>query len=237
MSTMNRPQEVTPDTGTGMPAVPTEIDITGMVPQTTQTWSPPKRWAIINGKWVYDAHQGLVNSNGTLQNYYNLNSDPENIWYGLSNNRKTNLIDIFESKGITARTLPQQLNAFSELLRQSNALGTTWEGTLNKFQSLPDVRRGGGPSYRVANPADLRAIAKAVFRETIGREANEDEVSKFITSYQQAQRVGATGAVAAPSAEVAAQDFARIAAPKEAAAYELLGYIGQFVNAVQGVGR
>jgi hypothetical protein len=239
MAPQNRPQNTDAPTDTG-PSYPTPPATTGTTTYYggNQTWAPPARWAIdpTTGKWVYAAHQGIVKSNGTITNYYNLTSDPESIWYSLPNTQKANIIDIFQSKGISARSVPQQLNAFSELLRQSNALGTEWLTTLGRFEKLPSYASSTGPSYKVANPADLRAVAKAIFRETIGREATEDEAGRFVQSYQRAQRAG-TGSVSAPSAEIAAQDFARIAAPKEAAAYELLGYIGQFADAVQGVGR
>lgn len=227
---MNRPQ-----TPGERPAPPSELDVT--LPATQrQYYEPPARWALIDGKWVYGAHQGVVLANGSLRDYYNTNSDPQNIWYSLSNQRRSNIIDIFESKGIPARTFGQQLEGIRQLLFQSNALGVGWETALSRLDKLPDMKGPSGPSYRLANPADLRAVAKAVFRETLGRTATEEEAAQFVQSYQQAQRRG-TGTVAAPSADVAARDFAQIAAPKEASAYGILNYIGEFVNAVQGMGR
>lgn len=231
MFPMNMPRE------SGVPTPPSVEEALAYTPTNQQTWNPPARWANIDGKWVYAPHQGLVNSNGVINDYYNLNSDPESIWYSMSDTKRSNVIDIFESKGIGARTFPQQLNAFAQLLQQSNALGVTWETTLGRLNRLPSSRTSTGPSYKVANPADLRAVAKTVFKETIGRAATEEESSRFVAAYQQAQRQAAGSGVAAPSAEVAARDLSRIYAPKEGAAYDILGYIGQFVNAVEGVGR
>jgi hypothetical protein len=78
---------------------------------------------------------------------------------------------------------------------------------------------------------------RAVYRETVGREANDEEANRFVAQYQQEQRQGQQGTVAAPSAEIAAQNFARMAAPKEAAAYGLLNYIGMFSDFAKGVGQ
>lgn len=231
MMPMNRPQNV--------PAVPTEEEtaaaVGGATAGTGQSFSPPKRWAAPNGTWVFAAHQGVVMPDGSLRNYYQQGEETQ-IWYSMPDSRKAVIMDIFNRKGLSTSSISATLNSFSDLLYQANVLGESWETTLNRLERLPNYKRSGGPSYRVANPADLRAVAKAVFRETIGREATEDEAAKFVTSYQQAQRAG-TGTVAAPSVEVAAQDFARIEAPQEAAAYGILDYIGQFANAAQGVGR
>lgn len=222
---MNTPQNI--------PAPPPPGQDTAVA--SGQDFSPPKRWAVVDGRWVFAAHQGVVMPNGSIRNYYNQGEETQ-IWYSMPDSRKSVIMDIFNRKGLSTGSISATLNSFSDLLYQANVLGESWETTLNRLERLPNYKRSGGPSYRVANPADLRAVAKAVFRETIGREATEDEAARFVSSYQQAQRAG-TGSVAAPSAEVAAQDFARIAAPKEAAAYDILGYIGQFVNAAQGVGQ
>jgi hypothetical protein len=244
MVAMNRPQETgtegstTPTTvpSPGVPKPPTEADV-GTQQESDLQIFPPARWARVGGKWVYDTHQGVVEQNGAIRNYY-WDGEENQIWFGMSASMQATITDIFDKKGLPTGSINAVLSSFRTLLGQANSLGESWRSTLNRFEKLPDYKKTStGPAYRVANPADLRAVAKAVFRETIGREANEDEMTRFISSYQQAQRVGAGGSVAAPSAEVAAQDFARIAAPKEAAAYEMLGYIGQFVNAVQGVGR
>lgn len=230
MMPMNTPQSG----GSNLPPVPTEAD----VPVTTgggQGFSPPKRWAAPNGTWQFAAHQGVVLPNGQLRDYYQQGEETQ-IWYSMPDSRKAVIMEIFDRKGLSTNSISSTLNSFSDLLYQANVLGESWETTLNRLDRLPNFKRPGGPSYRVANPADLRAVAKAVFRETIGRAATEEEAAKFVTSYQQAQRAG-TGTVAAPSVEVAAQDFARIEAPEEASAYGILDYIAQFANAAQGVGR
>lgn len=233
MFPMNRPGNVplppAPSTGQTGAGVGSQEEL--------QTWNPPKRWAVIDGKWKYDAHEGIVRANGSISRYYNLNNDPEQIWYGLPAAERSQIILTFNSKGVSTRTPDQQINAFGDLLRQSNALGTEWRTTLNKFSQLPSAATGTGPSYRVSNPADLKAVVRAVYRETVGREANDEEANRFVAQYQQEQRQGQQGTVAAPSAEIAAQNFARMAAPKEAAAYGLLNYIGMFADFAKGVGQ
>lgn len=220
-----------------MPQIPSPpaVPDTGSAQVSDVSYTPPKRWALVDGQWKWDAHQGVVSANGTIRDYYKEGEETQ-IWYSMSDAKKTLITSIFKDKGLSVSSPMSTINSFGSLLYQANVLGESWETTLNRLQKLPSYRTSTGPSYRVTNPADLRAVAKAVFRETLGRAATEEETTRFISSYQQSQRAG-TGTVAAPSVEVAAQDFARISAPKEAAAYEMLNYIGQFANAAQNVGR
>lgn len=234
---MNRPQN-TGTGGTGIPAPPTPEQIAQIAATigTNQSWNPPKRWAIVDGRWKFDTHQGIVLANGTIRpEYYDLNNEPEQIWYSMNPAVRNEVINVFRSKGIAAQTPGAQINAFGDLLRTSNALGVEWKTALNRFQALPVAKTSTGPSYRVSNPADLKALVKAVFRETLGREANEAEANQFVTQYQQQQIQGQRGTVQAPSGEVAAQAFARQVAPREAGAYDLLNYIGLFADAARGI--
>ena len=234
---MNRPRDTSTGTG-GLPAPPSAEELAaayGTI-NRSQTWNPPKRWAIVNGKWKFDAHQGIVMANGTIRaEYYDLNNEPEQIWYSMNPQLRLNVISTLKSKGVSVSTPDMQLNAFGDLLRTSNALGVDWKTALNRFEQLPSARTSGGPSYRVSNPADLKALVKAVFRETVGREANEAEANQFVAQYQQQQIQGQRGTVQAPSGEVAAQAFARQTAPREAGAYQLLNYIGMFADAARGI--
>lgn len=243
---MNRPREGGSTTtgqgsttsGQGIPAPPSAEELAALYGSVArnQSWNPPKRWAIVNGKWKFDAHQGIVMANGTIRpEYYNLNNEPEQIWYSMNPQLRLNVIEVLKSKGVSVSTPDMQLNAFGDLLRTSNALGVEWKTALNRFQALPSAKTSSGPSYRVANPADLKALVKAVFRETLGREANEAEANQFVTQYQQQQIQGQRGTVQAPSGEVAAQAFARQVAPREAGAYDLLNYIGLFADAARGI--
>lgn len=237
---MNRPRNTeTNQTGGGAaptPMTPEEFAATYGQFMSTDRWNPPKRWAIVNGQWKFDAHDGIVMSNGTIrEQYYDLNNEPEQIWYSMNPALRNNVLNVFRSKGLSIQTPGAQINAFGDLLRTSNALGVEWKTALNRFEKLPSAKTSTGPSYRVSNPADLKALVKAVFRETLGREANEAEANQFVTQYQQQQIQGQRGTVQAPSGEVAAQAFARQVAPREAGAYDLLNYIGLFADAARGI--
>ena len=124
-------------------------------------------------------------------------------------------------------------------MQSSNYLGLEKENTLaTLIAGGPAINRGGGgstPSYVVSNPDELKLIAKKVSQETLGRELNDEDVDRFVKAYQaqelQAQK--ASGVVTrVAGSDVAAQEFAEATAPTEAKAYQYLGYINKFVDAI-----
>lgn len=83
----------------------------------------------------------------------------------------------------------------------------------------------------LANPEDLKFYAQRTAVSTLGRALRPDELNRFVSSFQQAQTSAQTQAynqaggaggtvVGAPSPTVAAEQFARQAAPVEAGAHD-----------------
>ena len=131
------------------------------------------------------------------------------------------------------------LAAIQGWLEYSNLEGVTKERALDEMdRKLPDderVRAGGGPRYRVSNPADIRLAVKRAFMDTIGRGPTEQELAAVVPGFQQAQIQGQMGAVAAPDVMTFAEGAAQFMAPTEAQGYKFLNSVNRLFNAIGGV--
>jgi hypothetical protein len=117
---------------------------------------------------------------------------------------------------------------------------TIWEvidmgANLRKEGGLDGDGSGGSGRQplvtELANPDDLKYYAQRTAVATLGRALRPDEIERFVSSFHNAQSVaqsaaytaaGASGGqvVGAPSPTVAAETFARQAAPVEASAHD-----------------
>ena len=210
----------------------------------TVTYKPGERLIVVNGKWQVYKGPGLVDANGKVvtESYYNLSAEPGRLWASYNPRERAAKMEQLVSAGFLSTAglddYSSQINGIAQWLQASNYLGLEKENTLASFLAGgPKISRGGGgsPNYVVSNPEELKLIAKKVSQETIGRELNDEDIDRFVKAYQaqelQAQRgSGVTTRMA--GADVVAQEFAQESAPTEAAAYEYLGYVNKFVDAI-----
>ena len=210
----------------------------------TVTYSPGERLIVVNGKWQVYKGPGLVDANGKVvtESYYNLSAEPGRLWASYNPRERAAKMEQLVSAGFLSTAglddYSSQINGIAQWLQASNYLGLEKENTLASFLAGgPKISRGGGgsPNYVVSNPEELKLIAKKVSQETIGRELNDEDIDRFVKAYQaqelQAQKgSGVTTRMA--GADVVAQEFAQESAPTEAAAYEYLGYVNKFVDAI-----
>lgn len=131
------------------------------------------------------------------------------------------------------------LAAIQGWLEYANLEGVTKERALDEMdRKLPDDERvgaGGGPRYRVSNPADIRLAVKRAFMDTIGRGPTEQELAAVVPGFQQAQIQGQMGTVAAPDVMTFAEGAAQFMAPTEANGYKFLNSVNRLFNAIGGV--
>ena len=211
----------------------------------TVTYSPGERLIVVNGKWQVYKGPGLVDAKGRIvtTSTYNLDSEPGRLWASFNPRERAVKMEQLVSAGFLSPAglddYSSQINGIAQWLQASNYLGLEKENTLaTLIAGGPQISRGGGggsPNYVVSNPEELKLIAKKVSQETLGRELNDEDINRFVKAYQaqelQAQRgSGVTTRMA--GADVAAQEFAQESAPTEAAAYEYLGYVNKFVDAI-----
>lgn len=207
------------------------------------TYSPGERLIVVNGKWQVYKGPGLVDANGKVvtESYYNLTAEPGRLWASYNPRERAEKMEQLVAAGFLSTAglddYSSQINGIAQWLQASNYLGLEKENTLaTLIAGGPKISRGGGsPKYVVSNPDELKLIAKKVSQETLGRELNDEDIDRFVKAYQaqelQAQRgSGVTTRMA--GADVVAQEFAQESAPTEAAAYEYLGYVNKFVDAI-----
>ena len=220
--------------GTNQPPAPPPLPTEQTTTSTTgQFWDPPARWAIVDGKREYGKHNGLVNAAGRIVPYYDLNQAPDQLAATLGGERFNSLLLDLKTMGFSVGNPAQQSNVIAELMRQANANGYTWDVMLQRWKnsSITNVGAGGSYGYRVSNADDLKAMARQVSRNTLGREFTDDEAQRFVSAYQSMERTQGPNVA---SADVFAQKFAQQNAPKEAAGYKFLGYMNQIFNAFGG---
>lgn len=213
------------------------------------TYAPGQRLIVENGKWKIYEGPGLVNAKGGIERIqgstyvYDIENEPGRLWASYNPRERIEKMEQLVSAGFLSKAgvddYSSQLNGIAQWLQASNYLGLEKENTLaTLIAGGPSIKRGGSggtPSYVVSNPDELKLIAKKVSQETLGRELNDEDVDRFVKAYQaqelQAQRgSGVTTRMA--GADVVAQEFAQESAPTEAAAYEYLGYVNKFVDAI-----
>lgn len=256
--TTTPPTTTPPTTGT---TVPTIKDIYGAdaPPGTTTTgtttvppYAPPPRYAKDpNGKWYVYEGPGLVTLDGQISEiYYDINNDPGRFYAGMAPAERLEVLGKLNDSGFyTAGNIgnyASDLNAISAWLEYSNNAGLDREAALNQIVStgatMPKTGSGGTPrTYKTSNTDDLKVMAKKISQDTLGRMMSDEELSRFVATYQQSeidyQKSMYAGATTEDmqSADIAAQEFSQELAPTEANAYKYLGYVDKFFNSIGGL--
>ena len=247
-----------PTTGT---TVPTFDEIMGSNPPagTTTTeeenlppYAPPPRYAKDpNGRWYVYEGSGLVTLDGKISEvYYDINDDLGRIYAGMTPAERLEVLGKLNDSGFyTAGNIgnyASDLNAISAWLEYSNNAGLEKEAALNQIvtagATMPKKTTGGTPrTYRTSNTDDLKVMAKKISQDTLGRMMSDEELSRFVASYQQSEidyqksmYAGRTTEDMQP-ADIAAQEFSQELAPTEANAYKYLGYVDKFFNSIGGL--
>lgn len=199
-----------------------------------------------NGKLVPYNGLGLVNSSGQVERDAPYPDDfAPAVYNGLSPANQDVLMNQLEKAGLIEKS---QLNdpvaevtALNTLMDLANANGITYKNYLGqRLAGKQSVSSGSSRTYRTTNPDDLKAVARQVAQQTLGRGFTDEEADRFVRAFQaeeiaeQRRASGGGTMVQAASADVAAEQFAEEQAPDEASAYKTLGYINKFFNAIGG---
>lgn len=134
------------------------------------------------------------------------------------------------------------ISAMREAMLYANSRGVTVKVAARLMSTDPAVvqwRKSvgtGGGRVRTTPKEDLRAVFKAATAQVLGRDLPDSEIDRFIRSYNASEVRQAMGGAAAPSAQVAAQEAAKAAAPGEAGAVQMLGYANAVDQLMKGLG-
>ena len=216
-------------------------------PAPDTPYQPPSRQVVIDGQRQDYTGPGLVNANNQFEFYdqsgqpgnYNLRNDPLQLYLSLPQEQLDGLLGLMENVGYKVNTRAQQLSAIGELMEASNVIGRTYHVTLRELGMRAPAMATAAPRYRVSAPGDILAVGNEVAKKTLGRQFTEDEGQRFVSSYQQAelqyQQAGSGVVTSAPSADVAAEQFATQAAPDEAQAYKYLGSVDMLMRNIGAI--
>jgi|GEM_PF-1545410 len=209
-------------------------------------YTPPPREIFRDGSWEqYDGH-GNVNERGQFirfdengdPSYYDLDNDPIQMYYGLPPDELSQIVDVLDRKGYSVNTIPQVQSALANIMLQANVEGRDFNYMLRQLDRRAPDKQPAAPRYRVTSAADIRSVAHEMAKRTLGRRFTEDEVNKFVESYQSsqvaAQQAGAGVAEQATSLQTAAEQYAMQAAPTEAQGYKFLGKMDTFMGLLGG---
>lgn len=225
----------------------------GSMPSNQPIYNPPPRmvYSGSRGRRPYTG-PNLVDENDQMTNLtaYDTSEEGAKMIYGrMTPQARADVFSILQRKGFYGSRQPgfyaNDINAIQQWLDYSNTLGVTSQRALNEMQkNLPDYGTSGGggysPRYRVSASDDLKAIARQVAQQTIGRDFTDEEANRFVSTYQQqeiqAQQAMLRGGIVqeAPSPDVFAQQFAGEVAPTEANGYKFLGYMNQILRSIGG---
>ena len=222
-----------------------DLETAGNTGSSGAMYKPAGRWVVENGTRRWYTGDGLVGGEQIVTtNYYDLTFDTNRIYAGWSPTERVTYMKRLVDGGFLSPggvgDVASELNAVEKLLYYSNVVGRVWGEALDvRLSSQPVVRSGGQRSVQLSSPQDLAKVAQSVAQNTIGRGLTEDELNKFVQSYQQQetafQRAGGGTVIQPPSMDVAAERFIQESQPKEESAYRYLGYMNKLFSSIGAI--
>lgn len=233
----------------------TLVGATGTQVQTSQEYYPagrpsrdprfaPQGWSPAN---VYDTYlysgPGIVDSQTLGVKLFDQQGQPRfyryedatEEFYSMPNARRTAIMDYLDRQGFDVGDTVSAIGSLWKVMQIANSRGIDYEKTmidLSKYGVQQQVQ--AAPLYRVTAAADIKSVANEVAKQTMGRELSEGELAQFVSEQQQRelgyQRATSGVVESPPSLQVSAEQFARGAAPSEAAAYTYLGKVRKFMG-------
>ena len=197
---------------------------------------------------------GLVDSDGQVLTrkdedgnevpyLYNPMQDGYNAYVTASPQERELVADTLRDAGYTIENVEDYIVGYAMLFERANLAGLSFDRVWREFKMYaPKVQKKvSRPTYRVTSSDDIKAVAKSVAYQTLGRAFTDEEADQFVKTYQQlevsTQQAAAGGGVveATPDIGVAAEQFAQKAAPSEADAYRYLGHANAFFKSLGAI--
>jgi hypothetical protein len=210
-------------------------------------YDPGSRW-IVNESGYRQPYTGpglVGNEKLVTKDYYDLIADTNSIYARLTGAQRVTTMKRLVDAGFLSPNgvgnVNSELNAMQSLLEYSNIVGRVWNEALELRLSDGPIKGGGGPArtIRTTSPQDLAKVAQNVAQNTMGRGLTEEELNRFVKSYQDQeiamQRPGGGVIADAPSIDVAAERFVQENQPKEESAYRYLGYMNKLFESIGAI--
>lgn len=180
----------------------------------------------------------LVDDNGDRY-IYDAYEDGFNAYYSSTEEQRELVADMLRSKGQTIETIDDYVRGYQQLHQFANDAGISFDRAFMEYkQNAPDKPVAKGRSYRVSSAEDIKAVAKTVAYQTLGRGFTNTEADDFVKAYQQMQISSQqqSGVIeGAPDIGVAAEQFAEKVAPTEAQGIKFANHVAGFAKALKAV--
>lgn len=180
----------------------------------------------------------LFDNQGNIRSY--MEEDALAEFYSMLDSDREDLLDDLEQIGLNVDSSLRATQSFWVLMQHANQRGLEWRMVLDDLQAQQQrLDLDDAPKYYVSPKATISDTANRVALETLGREFTEQELERFVSSYNEAelatqqQEEGVTQY--APSMSAAAEEFAQQTAPKEADAYAYLNRMNTFIDSLGGL--
>lgn len=184
---------------------------------------------------------GIVNPDGSVSPYYELNTRPGEILASLEEPARIKTINLLYSRGWYGGRekgggiSENDKKAVENLLYYSNLIGVDYKTVLATVAKAPISQPSGVGKQQVASKADLIEIANRSALSTIGRKLTETEAQQFAASYQGVQRTSFSGAETAPSADVFFQNRIQQKYGTESDGYKYLSAISNVSKLLENI--
>jgi hypothetical protein len=184
---------------------------------------------------------GIIDPNGTVLPFYELNTKPREILGSLDDVSRKNLVDTLYSRGWYGGSKKGEgfddtdENAMRTLLYYSNIQGVDYVTVLSTLAKAPISAGSGARQVQVASSADLIEIANQSALATIGRKLSDAEAAQFARAYQGVQRSSAGASEGAPSADVFFQNRIQQKYGAESEGYKYLSAISNVAKLLESI--
>jgi hypothetical protein len=199
---------------------------------------PPPRPGV-QGK---DTVSGIVDTEGAVTPYYNLNTGPRELLNSMGEVERNTFLRNLYGRGWYKSGRPggglsdEDEAAVSRLFYASNLAGISWNQIYSSGKKSPfSSSQDGGGRVRVAATEDLVEIANRTALSTIGRKLSASEASKFSRAYQSSQQAEAAGGATVPSTDVFFKNRIEQKYGAESDGYKYLSAISNVANLMENM--
>jgi hypothetical protein len=157
--------------------------------------------------------QNLVDRNGVIvRSQYDASNEAYNELAKMGPSERAGFLNSLAARGLYGTSKPsstgfdtKDFSAMSEFLRFANSQGVTADVAYSQFLTQFKAGGGGGRAVRTTAKEDIRSVFRDSTRRLLGRDVSNEEIEKFVKSYEGKEITEGTGGVKAPTVANAAE--------------------------------
>ena len=157
--------------------------------------------------------QNLVDKNGVMtRGQYDASNEAYNELAKMNPTDRAGFLNSLAARGLYGTSKPsstgfdtKDFSAMSEFLRFANSQGVTADVAYSQFLTQFKGTGTGAKRVRTTAKEDIRSVFRDSTRRLLGRDVSNDEIEKFVKSYEGKEITEGTGGVKAPTIANAAE--------------------------------